>query len=60
VTLLLSSFGCLAGLTERQRRAIEALLLAPNVTAAAGRARVGERTLWRKFELDSSGLEWNI
>ncbi len=37
----------LAGLSERQRRAIEALLLTPNVAAAAKRAGVGERTLWR-------------
>ncbi len=34
-------------LTPRQRRAIEALLVAPSVAAAAVQARCGERTLHR-------------
>ncbi len=42
----------MAGLSGRQRRAIEALLLAPNVTAAAARAGIGERTLRRWLNED--------
>lgn len=35
----------MAGLTQRQERAISALLVEPSVTAAAQRCGVGERTL---------------
>jgi len=42
----------MAGLSERQWRAIEALLVAPSVTAAATRAGVAERTLWRWLKDD--------